>query len=99
MAEARAFPTPGARASGVVSGSALGSGTRSSIGPSPDMLMDFGALPLRRSSWYRRAGFDGGALALPFIISKQEGLLTMAAVCDICGKHPGFGMSVSFSHK
>jgi large subunit ribosomal protein L28 len=23
----------------------------------------------------------------------------MAAVCDICGKHPGFGMSVSFSHK
>jgi large subunit ribosomal protein L28 len=24
---------------------------------------------------------------------------TMAAVCDICGKHPGFGMSVSFSHK
>jgi large subunit ribosomal protein L28 len=56
-------------------------------------------LPLRRSSWYRRAGFDGGALALPFIISKQEGLLTMAAVCDICGKHPGFGMSVSFSHK
>ena len=23
----------------------------------------------------------------------------MAAVCDICGKHPSFGMSVSFSHK
>jgi large subunit ribosomal protein L28 len=23
----------------------------------------------------------------------------MAAVCDICGKRPGFGMSVSFSHK
>jgi large subunit ribosomal protein L28 len=23
----------------------------------------------------------------------------MAAVCDICGKHPGFGMKVSFSHK
>src|SRR6266540_3501010 len=44
MAEARAFPTPGARASGVVSGSALGSGTRSSIGPSPDMLMDFGCI-------------------------------------------------------
>jgi large subunit ribosomal protein L28 len=35
----------------------------------------------------------------PLIISKQEGFLTMAAVCDICGKHPGFGMSVSFSHK
>ncbi len=23
----------------------------------------------------------------------------MAAVCEICGKHPGFGMSVSFSHR
>lgn len=23
----------------------------------------------------------------------------MAAVCDICGKTPGFGKSVSFSHK
>ncbi len=23
----------------------------------------------------------------------------MAAVCEICGKHPGFGMKVSFSHK
>jgi large subunit ribosomal protein L28 len=23
----------------------------------------------------------------------------MAAVCDICGKHPGLGMKVSFSHK
>ena len=38
-------------------------------------------------------------LTFPLIISKQEGFLTMAAVCDICGKHPGFGMSVSFSHK
>ena len=26
-------------------------------------------------------------------------LTTMAAVCDICGKRPGFGMRVSFSHK
>jgi large subunit ribosomal protein L28 len=23
----------------------------------------------------------------------------MAAVCGICGKHPGLGMKVSFSHK
>jgi large subunit ribosomal protein L28 len=23
----------------------------------------------------------------------------MAAVCEVCGKHPFFGMSVSFSHK
>ena len=23
----------------------------------------------------------------------------MASVCDICGKHPSFGMSVSHSHK
>jgi large subunit ribosomal protein L28 len=23
----------------------------------------------------------------------------MAAVCEICGKHPGFGMSVSHSHR
>ena len=23
----------------------------------------------------------------------------MAAVCDVCGKGPGFGMAVSFSHR
>lgn len=23
----------------------------------------------------------------------------MAAVCDLCGKHPGFGMNVSHSHR
>jgi large subunit ribosomal protein L28 len=23
----------------------------------------------------------------------------MAAVCEICGKHPGFGMNVSHSHR
>ncbi len=23
----------------------------------------------------------------------------MAAVCDLCGKRPGFGMNVSFSHR
>lgn len=23
----------------------------------------------------------------------------MASVCDVCGKHPGFGMSLSHSHR
>ncbi len=23
----------------------------------------------------------------------------MAAVCEVCGKHPSFGMSISFSHR
>ncbi len=23
----------------------------------------------------------------------------MAAVCDVCGRHPGFGMQVSHSHR
>lgn len=23
----------------------------------------------------------------------------MASVCEVCGKHPSFGMSVSFSHR
>jgi large subunit ribosomal protein L28 len=23
----------------------------------------------------------------------------VASVCDVCGKHPGFGMSVSHSHR
>jgi large subunit ribosomal protein L28 len=71
------------------------------------MLMDFGrigarrwdALPVDRRSWYRRAGLQGARSRSLFIVSKQEGLFTMAAVCDICGKRPGFGMSVSFSHK
>jgi len=32
-------------------------------------------------------------------LSNKEGPSIMAAVCEICGKHPGFGMKVSFSHK
>jgi len=44
-------------------------------------------------------GFPGDVLTSSTMSSKQEGFPTMAAVCDICGKHPGFGMSVSFSHK
>ena len=27
------------------------------------------------------------------------GLSQMAAVCDVCGKGPGFGMNVSHSHR
>ncbi len=27
------------------------------------------------------------------------GVLTVAAVCEICGKHPSFGMSISHSHR
>ncbi len=29
----------------------------------------------------------------------QRGCAVMAAVCDVCGKGPGFGMSVSHSHR
>jgi large subunit ribosomal protein L28 len=25
--------------------------------------------------------------------------VTVAATCDVCGKGPGFGMSVSYSHR
>jgi large subunit ribosomal protein L28 len=35
-------------------------------------------------------------------VSGGTGLLpsnAMAAVCDICGRHPGFGMKVSHSHR
>lgn len=27
------------------------------------------------------------------------GVLAVAAVCEICGKHPSFGMSISHSHR
>jgi large subunit ribosomal protein L28 len=36
------------------------------------------------------------SLALETLI---QGVLDMAAVCDICGKGPGFGKSVSHSHR
>jgi large subunit ribosomal protein L28 len=26
-------------------------------------------------------------------------VLVVAAVCELCGKHPGFGMNVSHSHR
>jgi large subunit ribosomal protein L28 len=33
------------------------------------------------------------------VIPTIEGVFDMAAVCDICGKGPGFGKSVSHSHR
>jgi large subunit ribosomal protein L28 len=38
----------------------------------------------------------------PAVVGPQvliRGVLHMAAVCDICGKGPGFGKSVSHSHR
>jgi large subunit ribosomal protein L28 len=32
-------------------------------------------------------------------LADSNGRPLMATVCEICGKHPGFGMKVSFSHK
>jgi large subunit ribosomal protein L28 len=29
----------------------------------------------------------------------SPGVLPVASVCDVCGKGPGFGMSVSHSHR
>ena len=31
--------------------------------------------------------------------TNPEGVSDVAAVCDVCGKRPGFGMSVSHSHR
>jgi large subunit ribosomal protein L28 len=31
--------------------------------------------------------------------SEAERCKTMAAVCEVCGKHPSFGMSISHSHR
>jgi large subunit ribosomal protein L28 len=30
---------------------------------------------------------------------KREVFASMAAVCDVCGKHPSFGMNISHSHR
>jgi large subunit ribosomal protein L28 len=51
---------------------------------------------LVRLSGSTRAGF--GARSQPPKVLIQ-GVLDMAAVCDICGKGPGFGKSVSHSHR
>src|SRR6266536_2722729 len=59
-----------------------------------------GSLPDRRRSCYVFAASWGTCSRSPTTFeqdsSKQEGFLTMSAVCDICGKQPSFGMSVSF---
>ena len=30
---------------------------------------------------------------------RRRGAVSMAAVCEVCGKHPSFGMSISHSHR
>jgi large subunit ribosomal protein L28 len=39
---------------------------------------------------------DAGFLSLTLISS---GVIPVAAVCDVCGKTPGFGHNVSHSHR
>jgi large subunit ribosomal protein L28 len=39
---------------------------------------------------------------LPFLRPQQASrseVRVMAAVCEVCGKHPSFGMSISHSHR
>ena len=33
------------------------------------------------------------------VLFRIEELFSVASVCDVCGKGPGFGMSVSHSHR
>ncbi len=44
--------------------------------------------------------FNGGryALAVP-VPELSRGARPMAAVCEVCGKHPSFGMNISHSHR
>ena len=30
---------------------------------------------------------------------REEGARPMASVCEVCGKHPSFGMTISHSHR
>jgi large subunit ribosomal protein L28 len=46
--------------------------------------------------WGRRGAGRGQSRDPP---SADRGVLHMAAVCEICGKGPGFGKSVSHSHR
>ncbi len=59
--------------------------------------------------WRRRFG-DGIGARLPWsgwparsgsraLLLDLQGVFDVAAVCDVCGKGPGFGMSVSHSHR
>ena len=38
-------------------------------------------------------------LPVPRIVHVEECLRVMAAVCEVCGKRPSFGMSLSHSHR
>jgi large subunit ribosomal protein L28 len=50
--------------------------------------------------WWGPAGVLAGArLNVYAHPDRHEELPTLAAVCDVCGKGPGFGMSVSHSHR
>jgi large subunit ribosomal protein L28 len=63
---------------------------RSRVGtaPAPDLRADPGTLVV-----------GGAAPSRAFHDVDPEEYPTMAAVCDVCGKGPGFGMSVSHSHR
>ena len=50
----------------------------------------------------RRGGYPGQVVGSPLagsLTPEYQGVQRMAAVCDICGKGPGFGKSVSHSHR
>jgi large subunit ribosomal protein L28 len=41
----------------------------------------------------------GDANLGPFLRFPSAEVRVMAAVCEVCGKHPSFGMSISHSHR
>lgn len=44
-------------------------------------------------------GPAGSVVGRPIGPTPREKVLEMASVCEVCGKHPSFGMSVSHSHR
>jgi large subunit ribosomal protein L28 len=46
-----------------------------------------------------QAGYPGGRLFGPDGVAHPGLENPVASVCDVCGKGPGFGMSVSHSHR
>ena len=40
-----------------------------------------------------------GSFRIVSLLLDHQGVFDVAAVCDVCGKGPGFGMSVSHSHR
>jgi large subunit ribosomal protein L28 len=44
-------------------------------------------------------GQDGNLLVRSRQMYRSRWRVIVAAVCEICGKHPGFGMSLSRSHR